>query len=370
MEPVPFLSLEFQHGSIKQDLKDAMERVLRSNWFILGKELEKFEREYATFSESRFCAGVANGLDAITLSLRALGVGAGDEVIVPSNTYIATWLAVSVIGAKPVPVEPDIKSYNIDPSRIEAAVTKKTKAIVPVHLFGQACEMNEIMRLANKNNLFVVEDNAQAHGAECQKKITGSFGQCNATSFYPVKNLGALGDGGAITTNDPELFTGLMRLRNYGSSTKYRNDELGINSRLDELQAAILSVKLKHLAGWTQQRRAIAKRYEEKLQGVGDLILPFTLPECSHVYHVFVIRTKLRDQLQQHLDANGIQTMIHYPVPPHLQQAYAKLGFRHGDFPITEELAKTCLSLPLWPGMTESMIDCISASIVEFYYAK
>lgn len=367
MESVPFLSLEFQHASIERDLQRAMERVLKSNAFILGKELEKFEAEYATFSETKFSAGVANGLDAITLSLRALGVGAGDEVIVPSNTYIATWLGVSATGATPIPVEPDIHTFNIDVAKIEASITKKTKAIVPVHLYGQACQMTDIMRIANKHTLFVVEDNAQGHGAECEKRKTGSFGHCNATSFYPTKNFGALGDGGAITTNDERLYRKIMQLRNYGSSTKYYNEELGVNSRLDEIQAAMLSVKLKHLAGWTQQRRIIAQLYEERLKGVGDLILPHTSPGCSHVYHVFVIRTKQRDKLQQQMNARGIQTMIHYPLPPHLQQAYSTLGYKPGDFPVAEELSKTCLSLPLWPGMTESVINYVYASIIASY---
>ena len=367
MESVPFLSLEFQHASIEKDLQRAMERVLKSNWFILGKELEKFEAEYAAYSETKFSAGVANGLDAITLSLRALGVGAGDEVIVPSNTYIATWLAVSATGATPIPVEPDIHTFNIDVAKIEASITKKTKAIVPVHLYGQACQMTDIMRIANKHKLFVVEDNAQGHGAECERKKTGSFGHCNATSFYPTKNFGALGDGGAITTNDEGLYRKIVQLRNYGSSAKYYHEELGVNSRLDELQAAILSVKLKYLAEWNQQRRTVAKCYEEKLKDVADLILPQTLPGFSHVYHVFVVRTKQRDKLRQHLDSCGIQTMIHYPVPPYLQQAYKALGFKPGDFPIAEELSKTCLSLPLWPGMTQGVVNYVSESIEKFY---
>jgi dTDP-4-amino-4,6-dideoxygalactose transaminase len=367
MEPVPFLSLEYQHASIEQELQQAMQRVLRSNWFVLGQEVEKFETEYADYCGTRFTAGVANGLDAIILSLRALSVGEGDEVIVPANTYIATWLAVSAVGAKPIPVEPQVKTYNIDVSKIEAAITKKTKAIIPVHLYGQACQMSELMSLAKRHNLFVIEDNAQAHGAEYQQKRTGSFGQCNATSFYPTKNLGAFGDGGAVTTNDEGLLQKIMQLRNYGSSAKYYNESLGINSRLDELQAAILSVKLRHLTEWTQQRRTIVNYYEKKLQGVGDLILPYTPPECSHVYHAYVIRTNERDRLQQHLDSRNIQTVIHYPVPPHLQLAYKSLGFKPGNFPITEELCKTSLSLPLWPGMTENVLDYISASIGEFY---
>jgi dTDP-4-amino-4,6-dideoxygalactose transaminase len=367
MESIPFLSLEFQHAAVEQELREAMDRVVKSNWFILGKELERFEHEYAAYHKTRFCAGVANGLDAIILSLRALGIGPGDEVIIPSHTFIATWLAVSAVGSKLIPVEPDIKTCNIDVTKIEAAITKKTKAIIPVHLYGQACEMTEIMRIAGQHNLFVVEDNAQAHGAKHHQKLTGSFGHCNATSFYPGKNLGALGDGGAVTTNDAELYERVMRLRNYGSSTKYSNEELGINSRLDELQAAILSVKLKHLSGWTEERKSIANLYERKLKGVGDLILPYTSSGCSHVYHVFVIRSKQRDQLQQHLEAKGIQTRIHYPVPSHLQQAYSQLGFKAGDFPITEELSRTCLSLPLWPGMTESMIDYVCGSLAKFY---
>ena len=366
-ESVPFLSLQFQHAPIEAELQQAMARVLKSNWFILGEELKKFESAYASFNSTRFCSGVANGLDAIILSLRALNIGPGDEVIVPSHTYVATWLAVSAVGAKPIPVESDIKTYNIDVSKIETAIAKKAKAIIPVHLYGQACRMNEIMHLASKHSLSVIEDNAQAHGAECHQKKTGSIGHCNATSFYPGKNLGALGDAGAVTTNDEKLYERILQLRNYGSSKKYYHDELGVNSRLDELQAALLSVKLNHLAEWTAQRKAIAKSYDEKLNNVGDLILPQVAADCSHVYHLYVIRSGKRDKLQSFLTTRGIQTLIHYPVPPHLQQAYSSEAYKPGDFPIAEELSRTCLSLPLWPGMTESMINYISASIAEFY---
>lgn len=367
MKTIPFLSLEAQHAAVEQELQQAMARVLKSNWFILGKELTNFEEAFAAYCGTKFSVGVANGLDALILSLRAVGVGPGDEVIVPAHTYIATWLAVTAVGAWPVPVEPNIETCNIDVRKIEASISKKTKAIIPVHLYGQACEMTEIMRIAEKHKLFVVEDNAQAQGAMWENRKTGSFGHCNATSFYPGKNLGALGDAGAITTNIEEHRNKVLSLRNYGSQVKYYHDDIGVNSRLDELQAALLSVKLQRLDQWTEERRAIAAHYQQQLKGIGDLILPAVAKGSTHVYHLYVIRTRRRDALQKYLSDQSIQTLVHYPLPPHLQKAYATLNFKNGDFPLTEELSNTCLSLPLWPGMTADMIFTVSAAIKKFY---
>lgn len=367
---VPFLSFDGMHQPIKKELANAFENVLDSNWFVLGKNTEAFETSYAAYNEVRHCAGVSNGLDAIHIALRALGVGEDDEVIVPSNTYIATLLAVYYVGALPVLVEPDIRTYNINPANIEAAITPRTKAIIPVHLYGQVCRMDLIMEIAARHNLFVVEDNAQAHGAMLNGKMTGSFGHINATSFYPGKNLGALGDAGAVTTNDASLFAKSKVLRNYGSAKKYYNEVIGYNMRLDELQAALLSVKLPLLPQWTEQRKVIAGKYYEALKNIEDLILPERTTVEGHVYHLFVIRTLQRDALQQWLTENGIGTLIHYPVPAHLQEAYKHLNFKKGDFPIAEEIADTCLSLPLWPGMNNESVTYVSGMIKTFFKNK
>ncbi|MAT55372.1 MAG: aminotransferase [Saprospirales bacterium] len=365
---IPFLNLHPLHDPIREELKVAFEEVLNNSWYILGQKLEAFETSWAAWLGCRHAVGVSNGLDALFLSLKALGVGPGDEVIVPSNTYIATVLAVSHAGATPVLVEPDPRTYNIDPDRIEAAITPRTRAIMPVHLYGQACEMDRIMAIAEKHGLFVVEDNAQAHGATWKGKKTGTFGHCNGTSFYPGKNLGALGDGGIVTTDDDALAEKVRMLRNYGSRQKYVNEVVGYNMRLDELQAAFLSVKLKYLDAWTQERQRLAALYTEILQGVGDLVLPETHPDATHVWHLYVIRTRHRDALQDYFKQRGIGTLIHYPVPPHLQQAYAHLGYQKGDFPIAEELAETCQSLPLWVGMGE--IRGVVEEIEKYFYAS
>ena len=296
-----------------------------------------------------------------------LGIGKGDEVIVPSNTYIATVLAVSYVGAKPVFVEPNIETYNIDFSKIEEAVTPNTKAIMPVHLYGQACEMQPIMDIAKKYNLFVIEDNAQSQGATYKEKITGSWGDINGTSFYPGKNLGAIGDAGAVTTNDENLAEKVKILRNYGSQKKYYNEFIGHNMRLDELQASFLSVKLKYLKEWTLKRQEIGAWYDEALKEIEGLILPKIAEGATHVYHLYVIRTKKRDELQSYLNEKGIGTLIHYPIPPHLQEAYESLGLKKGDFPIAEELAETCLSLPVWPGMGVEHVELISENIKAFF---
>ena len=367
---IPFLSFDGMHLPIKQDLKNAFEKFLESNWFVLGKNVEAFQKEYASFNDVKYCIGVSNGLDALHIALKTLKVGEGDEVIVPSNTYIATVLPVSYVGATPVFVEPDINTYNIDPKRIEAAITSKTKAIMPVHLYGQACEMEPIMAIAKKHNLFVVEDNAQAHGAAYKEKLTGSWGDINGTSFYPGKNLGALGDAGAVTTNDAELAQQAMALRNYGSKKKYYNDVIGFNMRLDECQAGFLSVKLKYLKEWTEQRQEIAGWYNDSLKDIDDLILPSVAKNATHVYHIYLVRTQHRDKLQNYLADNDIGTLIHYPISPHLQKAYQHLGFKRGDFPIAEEIADTCLSLPIWPGMNKIQVTYMAQKIKYFFENK
>lgn len=363
---VPFLSFEATNAQIREEMFQAFEQVYDSKWYIMGKSLEAFEKEYAEFSKSTYALGVANGLDALIIALKALGIQKGDEVIVPSNTYIASWLSVSYCGATPVPVEPNIATYNIDPSKIEAAITARTKAIMPVHLCGQACEMDAIMAIAKKHNLYVVEDNAQAQGALYNNKITGSIGDINATSFYPGKNLGALGDAGGITTNKEELFRFAKTYRNYGSEKKYYNEMQGVNSRLDELQAAFLSVKLRHLAAWTAERQNLAAAYDRLLADCPSIILPKTAEKASHVYHLYIIRSKKRDALQAFLQGKGIGTLIHYPVPPHMQEAYKELGYKKGDFPLAEEIASTCLSLPLYIGMKAGELEYVAAMIREF----
>ncbi len=364
---IPFLSFDNMHTRIKAEMCSAFEKVYDSHWYIMGNSLNTFEKNYASFCNTDYCCGVANGLDAIIISLKALNIGQGDEVIVPSNTYIATWLAVSYVGAKPIPVEPRADTYNIDPTLIERAITPATKAIIPVHLYGQACEMDQIMPIAQKHNLFVIEDNAQAQGARCKGQITGSFGNINATSFYPGKNLGALGDAGAITTNDKELYNKANVIRNYGSEKKYYNMIKGINSRLDEMQAAFLDVKLKYLNEWNRERNEIATYYNEGLKNVTDIILPVTANECTSVFHIYMIRTKRRDELQEFLRNKGIGSLIHYPVPPHMQEAYKEMDCKKGDFPIAEEIANTCLSLPLYPGLTHAQVDYITDMIASFF---
>lgn len=364
---VPFLSFTSQHGPIRESILSAIADVYDKQWYVLGDQVNAFEKAYAAFSEVQYCVGVANGLDALHLALEALGAGPGDEILVPSNTYIATWLAVSFVGATPVPVEPNPVTYNIDPANLEAAITPRTKGIMPVHLYGQACEMGPIMKVAQRHGLWVVEDNAQSQGATWEGSITGSFGNINATSFYPGKNLGALGDAGAITTNDENLDAKVRTLRNYGSQKKYYNEVIGHNSRLDELQAAVLNVKLPSLMHWTQQRKNVATLYNQNLAGLGDLVLPAIAMGATHVYHLYVVRTAHRDALQQHLQQHQIGTLIHYPVPPHRQQAYEHLGMQEGAYPIAEELARTSLSLPMWPGMEGKEVEAVTAAVRSFF---
>jgi len=364
---IPFVSFAATNDIIREEILQSFTSFFDNGWYVLGEKVKQFEKEYALFNNTAHCVGVSNGLDALHIALKTLDIREGDEVIVPSNTYIATALAVSYVGATPVFVEPDINIYNIDPAKIEAAITTRTKAIMPVHLYGQACDMEQVMAIAAKHNLFVIEDNAQAQGATYNGKHTGTWGHINGTSFYPGKNLGALGDAGAITTNSEELAKKASVLRNYGSEKKYYNEVIGFNMRLDECQAAFLSVKLKYLDEWTKQRQQIAAWYNEGLKEIKDIILPHIKEGATHVYHLYVIRTEQRDGLQQHLQDSGIGTLIHYPIPPHLQQAYQHLKFKKGDFPIAEEIAATCLSLPMWPGLQQADVEKIALAIKVYF---
>ncbi|MBN8716001.1 DegT/DnrJ/EryC1/StrS family aminotransferase [Thermomonas sp.] len=361
---IPFLDLKAPHQELLAELDAVWARVRDSGWYILGPEVEAFEQEYATYCGARHCVGVANGLDALHLVLRALGVGAGDEVIVPSNTYIATWLAVSQCGAVPVPVEPDPATHNLDPERVEAAITPRTKVILPVHLYGQPADLDPILSIARRHGLRVLEDAAQAHGARYKGQRIGAHGDAVAWSFYPGKNLGALGDAGAVTTNDAAVADRLRVLRNYGSRVKYVNDVQGWNSRLDPLQAAILRVKLAHLDEWNARRAEIAALYLRELADCG-VVLPQVPDWAQPVWHLFVVRHPRRDELQQRLAQAGIQTLIHYPIPPHRQQAYAGLGLAEGALPIAERLAAEVLSLPMGPHLPHADAKMIIGAVSE-----
>ncbi|OGW92207.1 MAG: erythromycin biosynthesis sensory transduction protein eryC1, partial [Omnitrophica bacterium RIFCSPHIGHO2_02_FULL_63_14] len=344
----------------------AVKTVMRSGRFILGPEVEAFEAEFARYCGSKNGVGVANGLDALHLVLRAWGIGAGDEVIVPSNTYIATWLAVSITGARPVPVEPDERTYNIDPARIERAITRRTKAVIPVHLYGQTADMDPVRRLARRHGLKVLEDAAQAHGARYKGRRTGSLGDAAAFSFYPTKNLGAFGDAGAVTTDDKKLADRLRVLRNYGSRVKYHNEIQGFNSRLDELQAAFLRVKLCRLEAGNAARARLARIYSVGLKGLPGLVLPAVPAWAEPVWHVFVVRHARRDALAAHLAARGTGTLIYYPVPPHLSGAY-RADFKAGRFPAAKRLADTVLSLPMGPHHTAGQVRAVCAQVRRFF---
>lgn len=349
---IPFLDLTAPYRELKSEIDAAVSRCLASGWYIGGPEVPAFEAAYAGYCGAAHCVGVANGLDALQLALRALDVGPGDEVIVPSNTYIATWLAVSQCGATPVPVEPVMRTFNIDPVRIQAAITQRTKVIMPVHLYGQPADMDPILSIARKHGLRVLEDGAQAHGARYKGKRVGAHGDAVAWSFYPGKNLGAMGDGGAITTNDADLADRIRVLRNYGSRIKYVNEVKGYNSRLDPIQAAILRVKLVHLDEWNARRGAIAARYQQALAGCG-LTLPYVPDWAQSVWHLYVVRSLERDTLQNRLSANGLATLIHYPIPPHMQLAYANLGIAADALPIARDMAHQVVSLPMGPHLAD-----------------
>jgi dTDP-4-amino-4,6-dideoxygalactose transaminase len=360
---IKFLDLKRVTKSFEPELSEAVRRVIDSGWYLLGNELKLFEDEFAEYCGTRYCAGVSDGLDALHLVLRAWKIGEGDEVIVPSNTYIATWLAVSMTGAKPIPVEPDIDTYCINPALIENAITEKTKAIIPVHLYGRACEMDKINETAKRYNLKVLEDNAQAQGAIYKGKRTGNLGDAAAISFYPGKNIGALGDAGAITTNDEELYNKIKYLRNYGSEKKYHNIEKGYNNRMDEIQAAILRVKLKKLDKDNRKRRKIAEYYTSNITNK-KIILPGAGEGENNVWHQYVIRCDERDRLQKYLYDNGIETMIHYPIPPHKQKAYKE--YSGLSLPISEKIHREVLSLPIDPNMNEGEIKEILEAINKF----
>jgi dTDP-4-amino-4,6-dideoxygalactose transaminase len=338
-----------------------------SGWYVLGEAVNRFEEAWADYLDVPWAVGVSNGLDGLHIALRALGVGKGDEVIVPSNTYIATWLAVTFTGARPIPAEPDPQTMVLDAAGIEAALSERTKAVIPVHLYGHPCNMPEIMRLAQERGLFVVEDNAQAQGAAWRGQKTGTFGHLNATSLYPGKNLGALGDAGILSGTDERYRQHARRLRNYGSTRKYYNEEYGFNARLDELQAAVLLPLLQLLDAQNERRREIAGRYSAALAGAGDLELPTAAPGATHVWHQYVVRSHHREDLMYFLQQQGVGILLHYPVPPHLQQAYRRLGYRAGDFPVAEDIANRCLSLPIDPTLSDPAIDRVAELIHDFF---
>lgn len=364
---VPILDLKPAYEELRAELDAAYFRVMESGWVLLGKELEAFEVEYAASVGATHCVGVANGLDAMHLVLRALGVGTGDEVIVPSHGYIATWLAVTHAGARPVPCEPDVNTCNLDPTRLSALITPRTKAILPIHLYGQTADMKAINLVAQENGLFVLEDAAQSHGALCHGRAAGSLGDAAGISFYPSKNLGALADAGAVTTGDAALAEKVRHLRNYGSKIRYHNEYIGLNSRLSELQAAFLRAKLPRLVEWNARRAGLASRYLTQLHGLGDIILPFVPEWAAPVWHLFVIRTAHRDALQGFLSSRGIGTQIHYPIPPHLSNAYRSAGWRRGDFPLAEKLADEVLSLPIGPHVSSEQIDYVCLTMREYF---
>ena len=363
---VPFLDLRAAYRELQAEIDAAVRRVVSSGWYVLGPEVEGFENEFAAYCGARHCMGISNGLDALELALRGYGIGAGDEVIVPTNTFIATWLAVSRTGAVPVPVEPEEATHTIAAERVEQAITSRTRAVMPVHLYGQPADMQPIVALASRHGLKVIEDAAQAQGARYRSRRAGCLGDAAAFSFYPGKNLGAMGDAGALVTDDDELAARVRRLRNYGSAVKYQHESQGFNARLDELQAAVLRVKLARLDEWNDRRRAVAAAYLEGLAQVPSLVLPFVPAAVEPVWHLFVVRHPRRDELQRHLAHAGVDTLIHYPVPPHRSGAYAGQGFAAGDFPVAERIAATVLSLPMGPHLSSEMQRQVVKAVTAF----
>lgn len=360
MSAVPFLDLRAGYLAVQADIDAAVARVMDSGWYIMGPEVEAFEAAFAAYCGADHCVGVANGLDALILSLRALGVGAGDEVIVPSNTFIATWLAVSAVGAIPIAIEPDAQTYNISPALITAAITPRTRAVIAVHLYGQSADLDPILAVTRAHNLALIEDAAQAHGASYKGKKVGAQGDAVCWSFYPGKNLGAMGDGGAVTTNRADIAANISTLRNYGSRVKYVNEEKGTNSRLDPMQAAVLNAKLEHLDNWTEARRTLARRYGDALTTVDK---PHVPDWANPAWHLYVVRHPKRDALMKALADEKIGTMIHYPIPPHLQVAYADCGYAKGRFPLAESLAESLLSLPIGPQMSHADQDRVIEAV-------
>jgi dTDP-4-amino-4,6-dideoxygalactose transaminase len=359
---VPFLDVAAANREVEAELHEALRRVVASGRFVLGPEVEAFEAEWSAFVGTSGAVGVGNGLDALTLALRAMRVGPGDEVIVPGHTFVATWLAVSAVGARPVPVDVDPTTYTLDPGRLESAVTARTRVVIPVHLYGQPASMDEIAAIARRHGLRILEDAAQAHGARYGERRAGSLGDAAAWSFYPSKNLGALGDAGAVTSDDPELIERIRLLRNYGSRERYRNEAAGVNSRLDEVQAAILRVKLHHLDEWNTRRAKVAAVYLDGLRGLA-LALPETAPNRDHVWHIFAVRSANRIRLRQALVAAGVETLIHYPTPPHLQACYADLGIAPGSLPAAEAIGREELSLPIGPNLGPAQVAQVVAAV-------
>lgn len=362
---IPFVSFEVMHREISDEITAKFKEVYERNWFIQGQELKSFEQEFAAYCGAKYCVGVGNGLDALYLPLKAYGIGSGDEVIVPSNTFIATALAVSYTGARPVFVEPDLNSFNLNPERIEEKITNRTKAIMAVHLYGQPAPMNEIREIADRYGLKVIEDSAQAHGASYRGRHTGGLGDAAGFSFYPGKNLGALGDGGAVVTNDKELADKVRALGNYGSDYKYHHIYQGNNSRLDEVQAAFLRIKLRQLDRWNARRIEIAEQYRRGIHNP-KVILPVVSEGNTHVYHIYALRCQERDALEQYLNERGIGTNKHYPIPMHLQGAYAELNIHKGELPLAEEISATELSIPMYYGMTEEEVRYVVEAINTF----
>ncbi|MBN1301176.1 MAG: DegT/DnrJ/EryC1/StrS family aminotransferase [Melioribacteraceae bacterium] len=365
-EPILFTNIKAANEYLKEEITDAFQKVVSKSQFILGEEVEAFEREFAAYCNAEYCSGVSNGLDALSLILRAYNIGKGDEVIVPAHTFIATWLAVSYVGATVIPVDVSDATFNINPELLKSKITNKTKAVIPVHLYGQPADMESIRSIAAEYNIIVIEDAAQSHGAIYHEKKTGSLGDAAGFSFYPTKNLGALGDGGAIVSNDKELIDKIFALRNYGSNEKYIHDMIGYNNRLDEIQAAILRVKLKYLDLWNDKRQTLARNYINELSACDFLSLPQEIDKVRSVWHLFVIRLNERDELKNYLTGNGIQNMIHYPVPPFKQQAYIQQFERNESFPVASKISETALSLPICPFLEESQQERIINTIKNF----
>lgn len=364
---VPFLDLKIQYQSIKDEITPAIQNVLESASFVLGRSVADFENEFGREHNVHHCFGVSSGTDGNHMALWGLGIGPGDEVIIPANTFIATAWGATLCGATPVFVDCDRQSYNIDPDEVEEKITSRTKAIVAVHLYGQPADLDPLVDIARRHNVFLVEDCAQSHFAEYKGKRVGGLSHASSFSFYPGKNLGAYGEGGAVATNDDALARKLKMIRDHGAERKYDHEIEGHNYRMDGIQGAVLGVKLKHLAAWTESRRHHAKRYNELLKDIPSLVTPKEMSYAKHVYHLYVIRTPHRDQIQKHLEGKGIGTGLHYPVPLHLQKVFTKLGYRRGEFPVTEQLANECLSLPMYPELTEGQLEFVCDSIRSFY---
>lgn len=364
---IPFLDLQASSAEVADEVSQRWKTIVGQADFILGAEVIRFETDFAAYCDSAHAIGVASGLDALKLILRAMDVGPGDEVITAANSFIATALAISSVGAVPVLVDMDDRDFLIDVRAVEGAITPQTKAIIPVHLYGQAADMDPILALARTHGLKVIEDAAQAHGALYKGRTCGSLGDAAAFSFYPGKNLGAFGDGGAVTTNDAALAEKIRMLRNYGSPVRYHHEELGENSRLDTIQAAVLSAKLPHLEDWNTRRRQIVARYAEGLKNIEEIRLPITNNDAQHVHHLYVIRTLQRDELMQYLLERNIGCIIHYPIPIHLQKAYTAMGWKRGDFPVSEAAANEILSLPIFPTMSDDQVDYVVTSVGEFF---